>query len=100
MKKSLRIFMTGLLAMAIAFAFGMSAKGAHPARLVDNGDLILDYEEEQIIRILDEKSQKLNFDIVVVTTNSTDGKSSMAYADDFFDYNGYGMGDNYDGALL
>ena len=100
MKKSLRIFMTGLLAMAIAFAFGMSAKAAHPARLVDNADLIFDYEEEQIIRILDEKSQKLNFDIVVVTTNSTDGKSSMAYADDFFDYNGYGMGDNYDGALL
>ena len=54
MKKSLRIFMTGLLAMAIAFAFGMSAKAAHPARLVDNADLILDYEEEQIIRILDE----------------------------------------------
>ena len=46
MKKSLRIFMTGLLIMVVAFAFGLNAKAAHPARLVDNADLILDYEEE------------------------------------------------------
>ena len=100
MKKSLRIFMTGLLTMVMMFAFGMNVQAAHPARVVDNADLLFDYEEESLTRILNEKSQKLNFDIVVVTTNSTDGKSSRAYADDFFDYNGYGMGDNYDGAMF
>ena len=28
-------------------------------------------------------------DVVIVTTNDTDGKSAMEFADDYFDYNGY-----------
>ena len=39
-------------------------------------------------------------DIVVVTVNTLDGKTPQAYADDFFDYNGYGIGPDRDGILL
>lgn len=39
-------------------------------------------------------------DIVIVTTNDAEGKSSRAYADDFFDYQGYGVGDERDGILF
>ena len=35
-----------------------------------------------------------SMDIVIVTTDDAEGKSSLAYADDFFDYNGYGVGEN------
>ena len=89
-----------MLILAMVVFVGMEVKAAHPARVVDNADLLSNLEEIYLAEILNEKSQELNFDIVVVTTNSTEGKSTEAYADDFFDYNGYGMGDNYDGALL
>ena len=84
----------------LVMLLGMNVQAAHPKRFVDDADLLSDYEEEMLLNVLDEESEKLNFDIVVVTTNSTDGKTSTAYADDYFDYNGYGMGDDYDGALL
>ena len=39
-------------------------------------------------------------DLVIVTTADAGGKSAMAYADDYYDYNGFGIGPNYDGLLL
>lgn len=97
MKKIIHILTACILMVML---FGMDVHAAHPKRLVDDADLLSDYEEEQLLSVLDRTSEKLNFDLVIVTTDSTDGKSSMDYADDYFDYNGYGMGDDYDGALL
>ncbi|NLC83868.1 MAG: TPM domain-containing protein [Ruminococcaceae bacterium] len=39
-------------------------------------------------------------DIVIVTTTDTGGKSSRDYADDYFDFNGYGVGPDRDGILF
>ena len=65
-------------------------------RLVDNADLLSDFEESELIGKLDVISDRLNADVVVVTTESTDGYSPMDYADDFYDNNGY----RPDGVLL
>ncbi len=73
---------------------------AHPPRLVDDADLLTDVEEEVLEAKLDAVSEKNQMDIVVVTVLSTNGASPMAFADDYYDYNGYGYGDTYDGALL
>ena len=97
MKKIFSILTTCVLMVLL---LGIDAQAAHPKRLVDDADLLTDYEEEEICAVLDRASEKVNFDLVIVTTNSTDGKSAEAYADDYYDYNGYGMGEDYDGALL
>ena len=73
---------------------------AHPDRLVENADLLPADEEAGIRAKLDTISETYQVDVVIVTTLSTDGKTPMAYADDFFDYNGYGYGASYDGVLL
>lgn len=39
-------------------------------------------------------------DIVIVTAKTLNGADPTAYADDFYDYNGYGYGNNRDGLLL
>lgn len=39
-------------------------------------------------------------DVAVAIVPSLDGKSAMDYADDYYDYNGYGYGMNDDGILL
>lgn len=72
----------------------------HPPRLVDDADLLTAEEEANVEAMLDEISERQQFDVAVVTTDSLDGKSAQDFADDYYDYNGYGMGENYDGAML
>ncbi|MBR1561934.1 MAG: TPM domain-containing protein [Ruminococcus sp.] len=69
-------------------------------RLVDEADLISDSEEADLLKKLDSLSEEHEFDIVIVTKNSIGTKSSEAYADDYFDYNGFGYGTGHDGILF
>ena len=69
-------------------------------RLVDDADLLDSSEEEELESELDEISERQQFDVVVVTVNSLEGKTPQDYADDFYDYNGYGYGSDHDGVLL
>ena len=69
-------------------------------RLVDNAGLLNGFEAEQVLEYLDQVSEKQKMDIAVVTVPSLGGKDVQAYADDFYDDNGYGMGEDDDGILL
>lgn len=68
--------------------------------LTDGANLLT--RDEQIIlnKKLEELSQKEKMDIVIVTATDLGGKSPQSYADDFFDYNGFGYGDDHNGILL
>lgn len=68
--------------------------------VVDNADLLTQTEENELSEKLQDISDELQFDVVVVTTNSIGSKTATEYADDYFDYNGYGRGSNNDGALF
>lgn len=70
------------------------------SRLVDNADLLTDSEESTLLSKLNEISERQQADVVVVTADTLDGKTPMDYADDFYDYNGYGFGADKDGVLL
>jgi len=69
-------------------------------RLTDDADLLDEDEEAVLLDTLDSLSDTYQMDIVVVTVNTIDGKSPRDFADDFFDYNGFGYGDTEDGILL
>ncbi len=49
---------------------------------------------------LGEISSRQKLDVVIVTENGLGGKSIRDFADDYFDYNGYGYGKGKDGILL
>lgn len=68
--------------------------------LVGNADLLTDEEESELEAQLDEVSERQAFDVAVVTVDSLEGKTAEAYADDFYDYNGYGYGEDNSGILL
>lgn len=69
-------------------------------RVVDNADLIDDTQEQALTDTIAQIAEEYNFDVVIVTTNSLDGKTATEYADDYFDYTGYGYGENHDGILF
>ena len=70
-------------------------------RLYDGADLLTDTEEASLLQRLDTLSEDLQFDVVVVTVNNVGSRTPMAYADDYYDYNGFGYdGQDKDGCLL
>ncbi|MGN1480825.1 TPM domain-containing protein [Porcipelethomonas sp.] len=69
-------------------------------RVVDDADLISDDTEEELCERIEYINDEYRFDVVIVTTDSIDGAIPMEYADDFYDYNGYGAGPYNDGILL
>ena len=77
--------MTLLLIAIFCLSFGMvvCATEGKSSRLVDFADILTKSEESRLLAILDEISERQLLDVVVVTTNTLDGKSPMAYADDF-----------------
>lgn len=68
--------------------------------LVDEAGLLSEEESSILINKLEEISQRQKNEVAVVTVNSLEGKTAEAYADDYYDYNGYGYGENDDGLLL
>lgn len=45
-------------------------------------------------------TQKLEVDFIIVTTDDAQGKTPQNYADDFYDNNGFGVGDDKTGVLF
>lgn len=81
------------------FSFGAFASEGKN-RLIDNAGLLTSSETENLSSKLDEISEREKIDIVILTEKSLDGKSPEAYADDYFDYNNYGIGEDKSGVLL
>lgn len=81
-------------------ALNVEATESHPMRVVDEADILTSSEETNLLRTVDEISERQQFDVVIVTVESLGGEDIQYYAADYYDYNGYGMGDEYDGAMF
>lgn len=79
---------------------GVLASNASLPRLVDEADLLSDSEETVLLEKLDQISEERECDVVIVTVESLNGVEVTAAADDFYDYNYYGYGPDYDGILF
>jgi len=93
-------FLTLLLMAVLLLTLIIPVSAAEYSRLVDAADLLTDSEEQTLLKKLDTVSETWHMDVVIVTTDSLDGFTPTQYADDFFDYLGYGMGSGRDGILL
>ncbi len=69
-------------------------------RVFDQADLLSDAEEQSLERDIKQVRQKKKTDIVMVTTNDAEGKSSEAYADDFYDTHDFGYEDSHGTGIL
>lgn len=69
-------------------------------KIYDYANLITKDEEEALYNKVQEFINKYDMDMAIVTINSNPKSSSMAYADDFYDYNNFGKGTNKTGLLF
>ena len=63
--------------------------------LLDDADLLTNSEESQLLNRLKEVSSTWECNVAIVTVDDHDG-TAQEFADDYFDYNGFGA--DYDGA--
>lgn len=92
-----------MLSLAGSFSFSVEKAyaGEKSRRVVDNADVLTDEEEVSLSQKIDEISERQKIDVVILTVqNETDKDNIKMYAADYYDYNGYGFGENADGIIL
>ena len=78
-----------IFAAIIILALPLNALADSPKYAIDGAGLMDESEVSELEEMLASLSEKYNFDIVALTVDSTEGKSPMDFADDYYDYNGY-----------
>ena len=66
----------------------------------DYADVLTDSEEAELLAKLEALGAANDIEVGVITVDSNEGKTPQAFADDFYDYNGYGYGENDDGFIV
>lgn len=97
-KNILTVICLVLLCSLLLCGYGSYTEGAQ--RVFDDADLLDELEEQTVQEEIDKTVKKMSMDIVVVTIDDAMGKSTMAYADDYYDEHGFGYGDSYGPGLL
>jgi uncharacterized protein len=69
-------------------------------KVYDFADLFTNAEEETLYNEIQEYIKKTNLDFALVTIDENNKTSAQAYADDFYDYNDFGISETYDGILF
>lgn len=69
-------------------------------KIYDFADLYTDSEEKDLYNEVNSYIQSYNMDLVIVTINRNNKSSPQEYADDFYDYNDFGISSNRDGVLF
>lgn len=97
-KRITKLFLAAICLILTVSVFSVSA--ADRSFLVDNAGLLSGSEQAELNNSLSEISDHQSCDVVIVTVQSLEGKTAQAYADDYYDQNGYGKGDGRDGILF
>ncbi len=89
-----------LTTVAFGYTYGVIPEERIVPLVVDDANLLSEAEETLLTARLSSIGDMNEVEIGVVTVDSLDGKSAQAFADDYYDYNGFGYGDNDDGLLV
>lgn len=85
-----------ILSFGLLFSLAMAVSAETPDLVVDQIDLLTDQEEQALTEKAAAFQAEYGMDVVIVTNQSLGSKTPEQYADDYYDYNGYG----YDGVLF
>lgn len=88
------------LVLGIFILLPVAAEVDTTVKIYDDAQLLTNEEEAELSQRAQELTEKYKIDIVAVLIDDNEGKSSMEYADDFFDYNGFGVGGDHSGILM
>lgn len=95
------------VALGLSMMWTVSARAADAApdagndrRVYDMAGLLTPKEIQGFEQTISEYRNRMKLDLVVVTTNDSEGKTAQEYADDFYDQGGFGYGKKKNGVLF
>lgn len=91
-------FVVFVIIIGVFALSALTASAEDALRLVDGANLLTDVEEEKLLSILNETSERLEYDVVIITVNSIGRSDPEYYAENMFYDNGYGV--DGEGALF
>lgn len=86
MKKKLSVMLCILLMLPVLV---LSVSAAHNDFVIDNADLLSDYDEQNLEDTIQQLRDAYQMDIVILTEESLYGARPQDHADDYYDFNGY-----------
>lgn len=69
-------------------------------KVYDYAQVLTSEEEDKLKTKVNEYIEKYNMDMVLVTVRHHEKSNTKEYAQDFYDYNGFGVGDTNDGIIF
>ena len=100
-----RVFRIWIMCFLAGLLFGIiripvrAADDSFGQRVYDQADLFSEEEEAGLEEKIQGLQEKTGMDVVLVTAKDAQGKSSEEYADDFYDENDFGTGEEGSGVL-
>lgn len=91
--------LTVLLAVLLLALLPVAAF-AEQTRVFDLAGLLSDDDTVMLEQLIADFTAGYALDVVVLTTDDTEGKSARTYGEEFYEQNGFGIGDEYDGFLM
>lgn len=89
-----------ILCLLLIGSLTISVFASDAPKVVDNAGLLTSEEITNLTARANDTIEQCQMDVVIVTVDSLDGKTVQEYADDYYDDNGYGYGDDYSGILF
>lgn len=71
-----------------------------PPKIVDDARILTSTEEATLETQAQKLADQYQIDVVILTMDSLYGQDITEYADDYFDFGGYGLGKDHSGVLL
>ena len=88
-----------LLLLAFSIALPANAKFQNPS-IVDEAGYLMQSELAELSERLNKVREEYDFEVAIYTESDMTSETAEASADDIYDYQGYGAGENDDGILL
>ena len=98
MKKIISLLLVLMLCAALVIT--AYAADAEESLIIDNADLLADYDEILLEQKLSKISKAYQAQLIVMTIDSLDGENIDTYLESVYDTQGFGYGQNHDGVLL
>ena len=98
MKKLISIILVFLLLASLCVC--AAADSSVIPLVVDKAGVLTSEQVDDLTQTASDLRNLYEIDVVIVVVTDLDGQSAQDYADDYYDYNGYGVGDDYSGMLL
>lgn len=86
--------------MSIMFCGYTKEYDEYQSKVYDDAGLFTEYEIDELQEMCVSSANQTKLDVVVATINDSQGKSSMVYADDFYDDMGFGYDQGGSGLIL